>query len=183
MGLARRSRNHKEDRQNHGRTESWGTKTESGLAVHHRRRRMNLLFMILSRHEEAPAVFHDYRPEISSSGVRRQPISLVCRAHQPPLPGPPSTGGEGNRLAAGEQHRPTEPGIRSPKVEGRKKKSEWMEMGHRKTGGRKVHSLLIRLLDKRGETLTEKWDAGLSLLPRRRDRRPRATPQYNAARN
>ena len=47
----RRSRNPMEDRQNHGRTESWGTKTESGLAVHNRRRRMNLLFMILSRHD------------------------------------------------------------------------------------------------------------------------------------
>ena len=32
-------------------TESWGIKTESGLAVHNRRRRMNLLFMILSRHD------------------------------------------------------------------------------------------------------------------------------------
>ena len=37
-----------EDRQNHGETESWGTKTESGLAAHNRRGRMNLLFMILS---------------------------------------------------------------------------------------------------------------------------------------
>jgi hypothetical protein len=27
--------------------------------------------------EEAPAVFRNYRPEISSSGVRLQPISLV----------------------------------------------------------------------------------------------------------
>ena len=47
----RRSRKPMEDRQNHGRTESWGTKTESGLTVHHRRRRMNLLFMILSHHD------------------------------------------------------------------------------------------------------------------------------------
>ena len=39
-----------EGRQNHGGT-SWGTKTESGLAVHNRRRRRNLLFMILSRHD------------------------------------------------------------------------------------------------------------------------------------
>ena len=49
--LARRSRYQMKDRQNHGGTESWGTKTESGLAVHDRRRRMNLLFMILSRHD------------------------------------------------------------------------------------------------------------------------------------
>ena len=48
---ARRSCNQMEDRQNHGGTESWGTKTESGLADHSRRGRMNLLFMILSRHD------------------------------------------------------------------------------------------------------------------------------------
>jgi hypothetical protein len=50
-GTARQSRSRMEDRQNHGGTESRGTKTESGLADHSRRGHKNLLFMILSRHD------------------------------------------------------------------------------------------------------------------------------------
>jgi len=38
--------------------------------------------------EKAPAVFLDYRPEISSSGVLLQPIRVACRAQLPPLPDP-----------------------------------------------------------------------------------------------
>ena len=75
--LARRSRNHKEDRQNHGRTESWGTKTESGLAVHHRRRRMNLLFMILSRHDSVfrggAWIPRNWRTTLAIAVQRRKP--------------------------------------------------------------------------------------------------------------
>ncbi len=53
--------------------------------------------------EDASAVFHDSRPELSSSGVIFQPISLECRERRPALPTLSSKGGrEGHRVAAGE---------------------------------------------------------------------------------
>ena len=74
--LARRSRNHKEDRQNHGRTESWGTKTESGLAGHNWRRRVEVGTPVARRppHRSRRAVFPHRAPQANTRCIARRKV-------------------------------------------------------------------------------------------------------------
>jgi hypothetical protein len=61
-------------------TESWRPKTESGLADHQRRGRMNLLLMILSRHDSVSS------PRGRSASCNSCNLSNLFNASAPPVP-------------------------------------------------------------------------------------------------